>query len=323
MPEVSNLLLNPIFQPVWIMLIVMLVERFLNWPDKYHPLSFFRLLARNIDKKVRPGSADSVTQQKISGSLAAIVLLVPFLLVLALLINIAEYPQFFNAILLLAALQFSPFLKRYKKIRLALASNKKALARSILAPMVLRETDKLSPMGIAKAASESLLLRFGYQYVSVLFWYLLLGGLGAFTYRLLYEFSQIWNTKLAKYRNFGRPARTIVNFLSWFPIRFFVLALALAENLTGARQAAKKVSSVKQSSIRVLASHGGAMGFQMSGPAYYTGQKIRKKKVGGQREIRFDDMQRVTNSMTKANLILLCFLVLGVAVIYAALQGSR
>lgn len=321
MPETSILLVHPLVQPVWMMLLVMLVERVFNWPEKYHPLSFFRILAAGMDKKVRPSTNDSKLQQTISGSLAATVLLVPFLLILALLINLAEYPQFFDAILLLIALQFRPYLLRYKTVMRALQNDKKILARSTLSAMVLRDTDKLSPLGIAKAAIESLLLRAANQYVGTLFWYLVLGGLGAITYRLLYEFSQAWNTKLVKYRHFGQPVRTVFSLLSWLPKRLFIMCIAIAENISGAIAAARKSPKKADSNGKFLSVCGGALGIELSGPAFYAGEKIRMPRVGGKREIRFADMQRLINALRKVGAVLLVLTFFTLASGYALVSG--
>ncbi len=321
MHETSILLFHPLVQPVWIMLSVMLVERLINWPDKYHPLSFFRIVASGMDKKVRPDSNDSVLQQKISGSLAAIVLLVPFLVILAILINLAEYPQFFDALLLLCALQFRPYLTRYKKIMIALKSEKKVLARSILSTMVLRNTDKLSPLGIAKAAIEGLLLRAANQYVGTLFWYLIFGGLGAITYRILFEFAQAWNTKMPNYRHFGQPVRSVFNLLAWLPSRIFVICLATAENISGAIKAMRNRPRLAKSNGKFLSVCGGALGVQLSGPAYYAGQKVRAPRVGGPREVRFADMPRALNALMKTSAVMMVLMLFVMATSYALTQG--
>lgn len=322
MQETSILLFHPLVQPVWIMLIVMLVERMVNWPDKYHPLSFFRIIARGMDKKVRPDSKDSVLQQKISGSLAPLVLLAPFIAILGILIYLAEFPQFFDALLLLCALQFRPYLSRYKKIMLALEREKKMLARSILSSMVLRDTDKLSPLGIAKASIESLLSRAANQYVGTLFWYLILGGLGAITYRILFEFAQAWNTKLPSYRFFGQPVRSIFNLLAWIPNRIFVICLAIAENIGGAIRAMRNRPKLVHSNGKFLLVCGGALGIQLSGPAYYAGQKVRLPRVGGPREVRFADMPRTLTALSKTTAVVLVLVLFVMATSYALMSGA-
>ena len=323
MPTPEQLLTHPALQPFWLMLLVILVERVWAWPDKYHPLSAMRLLANNMARKVHPSTTRSISQQKISGSLAILVLLLPLLVILALLVNLAEYPVFFDCLLLLVALHFQPVVRNYQKIAWALKSEKKALARSLLNPMVLRETHNLSSMGIAKAAIESLLLRFNYQYCAVLFWFLLLGGVGAIGYRLILEFSQSWNSKLSRFKHFGRPAAWLCGVLNWIPARLVALSFALAENISGAWRAYQRIQKGCHSHSTLLALKGGALAIQLGGPAYYEGHKVRFAKVGGDREIRFADMQRTLSGVRKTQAILLVMVLLVCTLIYAATMDGR
>ena len=101
--------------------------------------------------------------------------------------------------MLLLALRFQDISKQTRRVSAALSKQQKMLARHALSQIVLRETQKMSPLGIVKANIESLLLRYSYQYCSVIFWYLLTGGVGALIYRLVYEVSLCWNNKLARF----------------------------------------------------------------------------------------------------------------------------
>lgn len=310
-------LLDPIFQPLWLMLIVVLLESLWAWPDKYHPLSLVKLLAMNIASKVHLNVNRSTNQQRISGSLAVAVLLIPVMLTLTVLISLAEFPLFFEALLLLVALQFQSDVKQYKKVYRALAREKKALARSLLSAIVLRETDKLSPMGTAKAAIESLLVRFHYQYCGVLFWYLILGGVGALGYRMVFEFSHCWNIKQPHFKHFGAPAASLMKILGWIPVSFTSGCFAIAENISGWFKGRQRLAKNSLPFSMLLASCGGALGIQLGGPAFYGGQKVRFQKVGGNREIRLADMPRGVAAIRKTQAILLVLCVLSTAMIYA------
>ena len=287
MGETGTLLTHHWLQPLWILFLVVMLERFLPWPDKIHPLTLVRLLATNMARKVHSDSTASVYQQKISGSLAVLVLVLPVMIIFATLITLAEFPQFFEALLLLIALQFQNVIKTYRALTRALKKEQKALARNLLSAMVLRQTDKLSPLGVAKAAIESLLLRFNYQFGTVIFWFLLAGGLGAFCYRLLFELSQCWNTKLERFQHFGQPAARLTALLAWFPSRVTAYCLALVENISGAFKARNFLQKGDNSHFKLLALKGGALSIELGGPVYYQDVKRRFKKVGGPRQVRF------------------------------------
>lgn len=302
---------DPVLQPIGVLIIVMLVETLWAWPEKFHPLSFARLLARRMADKVHPSIERSELQQKISGSLAILMLLLPLAIILLIFISMAQFPLFFDALLLLIALQYQTLVKRSYKVTNALSQQKKILARQTLAHMVLRETELLSPIGIAKATIESLLLRFGQQYFSVIFYYFIFGGVGALCYRLIYEFSHCWNIKIHRFRSFGYPAAKIMFIMQFIPVRLYGLIFILAQNIRGGLVASRSTSKNICSHVWLLAIQGGALGIELGGPAYYNSQKNRFSKCGGQRQVRFADIQRTINAvqLSKIVMLVICLLI--------------
>jgi adenosylcobinamide-phosphate synthase len=230
MNALTQAALHPAFQSFFIMLVVIVIERV--WPvsKKYHPLTVFRLLAHRMALKVNPDPKRSKQQKIISGALAMIVILVPLLLPIGLFIQLADIPQFFDGLLLLIALQFQDVLSQAKKVTLALNREKKALARHFLSDSCLRKTDNLSEVGLCKATIESTLLRFTYQYIGVLFWFLWAGGLAALSYRLIIELSQVWNTKRREHVHFGQPVSAVRLALAWLPSQLTMIMFMFAQN---------------------------------------------------------------------------------------------
>lgn len=316
------LLSQPALQTLWIVLVVVLAEKLWVWPDKYHPLSFFRLLASRLADKVHPGLHHTPYQQRLSGSLAPLVLLAPILICVGLFIGLAEYPQFFDALLLYLAIRFQPILQTMRHVQGALAANKKALARDFSRALLLRETHLLTSMGLSKAVIEAGLKRFLYQFCTPLFWFLLFGGIGALSYRLLYEFSQVWNPKQLRFQYFGAPLSGLCRLLQWLPARLGMLALVAAEQPLGAMRAKRRLSGGVSAPTRLLAYAGGALGVELGGPAIYDGRKRRWPKVGGMREARVQDIALTRHALLKAQAILLTLLMLGNA-LYLALGQLR
>ena len=152
------------------------------------------------------------------------------------------------------------------------------LARHALSQIVRRETEQMSPLGMVKANIESLLLRYSYQYCSEVFWYLLTGGVGALIYRLIYELSLCWNTKLAKFRYFDEPVRHFVNILQWLPSKLASLSVVIAVNINQGSAAIFKRVSYQCNHLFVLNLCGASLGIEIGGPAYYEQQKVRTKK---------------------------------------------
>lgn len=303
-------------QPIGLLAIVMLIETLWAWPEKFHPLSFARLLATRMADKVHPSTQRSELQQKISGSLAIFMLLLPLAIILVVFTSMAEFPLFFDALLLLVALQYQALIRRSQKVAKALSQQKKVLARQTLAPMVLRDTALLSPIGMAKANIESLLLRFGQQYCCVIFYFFLFGGVGALCYRLIYEFSHCWNIKLKRFTYFGYPAAKIMYIMQWLPARLGGIIFLLAQNITDGLKAWRSLGKNRGTHLWLLGVQGGALGIELSGPAYYEGQKKRFAKCGGQRQVRFADIQRTMSTINITKLVLVAIGLLTASAIY-------
>lgn len=300
----AELFFDPQLQTVWLLLIVAWIEKLWRWPARYHPLSFFRLLATRLAAKVNP-SGHSIGQQRLSGSLAPIVVLTPILVCIGLFIYLAEFPAFFDAFLLLMALSYQPVLDAMGKIQRALVGNKKSLARNIAQPLVLRDTAQLTTMGLSKAVIESGLLRFYHQYAAVLFWYLLLGGLGALTYRLLYEFSQVWNVRQAEFRYFGAPLAWVCRWLQFFPSRLSMLLLLMLQPPKKGSRASIQQGAQRTPRVTLLAYSGAALGIQLGGPAFYNGHKVRLPKCGGERQAEAADIQTARIAIVKIQWLLI------------------
>ena len=135
MQSVINTLSSEQFLPFWVLLFVVFIERYLPWPDKYHPISFIRALAMGMQVKVLSLERNSIGQQKISGALACIVLLLPFCTMLVVFKYLSEYPVFFEAVMLLVALRFQDIPKQTHRVTAALAKQQKMLARHALSKL--------------------------------------------------------------------------------------------------------------------------------------------------------------------------------------------
>ena len=313
MQGVIDTLLSEQLLPFWVVLLIVFVERYVPWPDKYHPISFIKALAMGMQAKVLSLERNSIRQQKISGALACIVLLLPFCSMLAVFKYLSEYPIFFEALMLLVALRFQEIPKQTRRVCAALLKQQKMLARHALSQIVIRETEKMSPLGMVKANIESLLLRYSYQYCSVIFWYLLTGGVGALIYRLVYELSLCWNNKLARFKYFGQPVRHVVNVLQWLPSKLASLSVVLAVNISQGSAALFQSVSYQCNHLFVLNVCGASLGIELGGPAFYEQQKVRTKKCGGNRQIILADNARALAAINRATWVWLTFYFMGCA----------
>ncbi|MCY7294496.1 cobalamin biosynthesis protein CobD/CbiB [Alteromonas sp. a30] len=299
------------------MVVVMLLEKVIPWSARSHPLTLLNSMAKTMALKVHKDKSNSPAQQKISGALAIVVLSVPVVFIVAIVLFFAEFTFFFDGLLLLIALRFQPVVEGSKKIQQALEKRKKALARYELSRWTLRETESLSEMGICKATIETLLLRFGYQYMSVIFWYLIGGGIAALIYRFIYEMSQTWNIKNPHYKHFGRPVSWVSFILNWVPVRLTGVLFIVAVNLSKAIQAVRRQNGVASGHTLLLTLFGGALDIQLGGPAYYNKCKIRLPKCGGNKAPDSGDISRARLGILQSLAVFLAMLALVSAGLYS------
>lgn len=309
---------SPVLQNLLLLLVVVITDSLWRWPQKYHPLTLFRLLADGMAKKVRPKTAENPSQHRISGALGAIVLIVPFTVLIGVLVSMAEYPLFFEAVILLSVMDFAQLRFHYNAVVKALSKEKKVLAREMVGYMVARDTDRLTDIGIAKAAMESLLLRFYYQFCGVVFWFLIGGPVAALLFRLLLLFNWQWHWRKPGFYWFALPVRTVSRLLSLVPAFTGAFLLCLSTNPVGGFKALLS-SPAKDSTSLLLALSGGSLGIRLGGPGIYAGNMIRYARVGGQREVRYSDMVYCRRAIIRTVLLLLSVLIVTMAFLHTLL----
>lgn len=242
-------------------------------------------------------------QHYISGALGPIVLITPFAVLVGLLVYLAEYPLFFEAVLMMAIIDFNHIRNQYQRVVNAVGKNKKVLSRETLDPIVYRDCVRLTDIGIAKAAIESLVLRFCYQYWGVLFWFIFAGPVTALIYRLLLTLNWEWHWRKPGYSRYSQPVHSLTRAMRAIPTFFAGIALILVTHPIHALKAIKQAKSKDQSSL-ILAIMGGGHDIKLGGPAFYHGQKYRYPRVGGSRDVRFSDMIYCKRAITRASLLL-------------------
>lgn len=290
-------------------LCVILLDRVWRIPPQAHPLTLYRLLLTNLAKKVCPDRSAPLPQHYISGTLGIFVLTIPFMIVLAFVLSLAEYIWFFDTLVLFTCLNFYSIRRQYKLVIQALTGSKKLLARERLTLLVARQTDALSDIGIAKAAIEGYLLRFTQVFIGTLFWFLLAGPLAALSYRLLLEFRWNWHRKKQRYKSFSLPAYWLSQAMVIIPYSLALPFIILSTSPIGAINGLRHAQQRDLTSL-LLAAFGGGMAIQLGGPAYYDGIKYRHQRVGGPRQVRLSDMTYVLRAINRQTWLITIILTL-------------
>ncbi|TRN23811.1 cobalamin biosynthesis family protein [Vibrio furnissii] len=250
-------------------------------PRGAHPVTLWHKFAEILADKVNTNT--SYAQSQLSGTLAWLLMILPALVVCIALKPLVWQPQLFELALLLLALDWRSQEQLANRMAAALAKEDKKLARSLLMPYVNRDTATLSPLGLGKAGAETIIMGFGRNVVCVLFWYALLGGIGALIYRLMVELARAWSPSRPRFQPFGLPVIRAVAVLEFIPLRLFsVLIIAghhAAQTLHRTLQQSR--SWPLPGPAWLLCAVGNKLELSLGGPAIYGEQKAVRVKIGG------------------------------------------
>ena len=293
---------EPLLRAAVIIIAAILIDSLWYWPVKFHPLAFFKFVAQRMEKRVNRATKSSPQQNKIAGSLAIIMLTLPLLICTYLFLGIVLETWFFEMLILLIAISFHPQWRNYKRVANAVRNERKALSKDVLSSFVLRDTQRLSPLGCAKAGMESITLRFYYQVCVVIFWFFVAGPTMALGVRLVYECQQAWPTSHKRTQFFGQPARVLFALFAYLPCVLTSAVLALFYRPLAALRAwfAGLVSQPRLQLLRVTAY---AINAELSGPVMIEGRKRRFPRYNTEHPTRVGHLQILQHYISAAKAI--------------------
>lgn len=294
--------------PAALLLATLVVSLLLPLPLPVHPTSFVAAFCRRLALKVHPDPSRAASQQRLSGILALILLLVLPLACWYGLYLMSAWPLLLDAIVILCCFSWPAYRKAAAKVSISLQRQQLSLARSQAQPLLLRDTKGLSEMGLAKALLESLSLHFQQQVTALLFWYLLAGTPGLLLCRLSQIASQQWSLRKPDNIYFGRTAVFCARI---FNIPAYLVGAGLFW-LQGQRQAKLPViredgqpfSNIKRLLLTQLSR---TLRVSLGGPVRYGAQTIRRCRLQQQYEPCVADVRRLL-TLLDYQLFILCAL---------------
>ena len=165
------------------------------------------------------------------------------------------------------------------------STDNKELARLTLAPLCLRQTDPLSPLGLYKTLAEVAILRLGADF-ALLLWYLIAGIYAALVFGVLRYAVQAWPYKRVEWRAFGWLPSLVYRTLAWLPFQLFALSLMIYPSTLGAIKAWPQGRLwAFAASGRLLAVVAGGVNVGLGGPRRYTDATDYYPKLGCQQYI--------------------------------------
>ncbi|TWX70822.1 cobalamin biosynthesis protein CbiB [Colwellia demingiae] len=269
--------LVPFTNHVLILMVVLIIKSLVSHFIAHEPLRFFQFYCLQLGNKVN-NSKNSTQHQIIAGLLALLVTLVPIVIILWLFADFIAVDYLWQGLLLYLALGSLNLGQVNIGIAQALVAKKNYLAKQTLKPLLLRETDQLSPVGLSKAAIEMHLLRSLQQIYVVSFLFITFGPLAALSYRLMLEMHYCWNTKLGQYKHFGFYSQLFTQLIQWLPSRLMALLILLSTVGQGSLLFWRLTRGhfFKLNNDFFIAVHAFSLTVRLGGVAMYQGEKLRK-----------------------------------------------
>ncbi|PKI17730.1 cobalamin biosynthesis protein CobD/CbiB [Colwellia sp. 12G3] len=269
--------LTPFTYHVLILMVVLLIKFLVSHFIAHEPLRFFQFYCLQLGNKVN-NSKHGTSHQTIAGLLAVLVTLVPIAIILWLFADFVAVDYIWQGLLLYFALGSLNLGQINKRVAQALVAKQNYLVKQTLKPLLLRETEQLSQVGLSKAAIEMQLLRSVQQIYVVSFIFVAFGPLATLSYRLLLEMHYCWNTKLAQYKHFGFYSQLFIQIIQWLPGRLMALLILLSTLGQGSLLFWRLTRGhfFKLNNDFVIAVHAFSLTVRLGGVAMYQEEKLRK-----------------------------------------------
>lgn len=260
-----------------LILAALALDRILGEPRRWHPLVGFGRLADWLERRfnIRGGSRQR-------GTLAWLLAVIPLTLLSSVLSNLPFVGVLCSLLLLYLAIGLRSLGQHAVPIADALNAADLTLARERVGYMVSRQTAELDEVGVAAAATESVLENGSDAVFATLFWFALLGGAGAVLYRLVNTLDAMWGYRNERFEHFGWAAAHVDDLLNYLPARLVALTYGLCGSTRAALSCWRRQAPLWDSPNAgpVMAAGAGALCVRLGGPAVYHGRLHERPVLG-------------------------------------------
>jgi cobalamin biosynthesis protein CobD/CbiB len=263
------------------------------------------------------------------GIIGGCLALLPFLLLTGVILGLLRWTGWLlpelalNVLVLYVTMGFRQFSHFYTDIQMALRLEDEDRASAILAEWQNAPVTRHDSSDIARQAIETALAA-SYRHVfAVLFWFAVLGPLGALLYRLAHLLAEHWRHDDGD--EFGKFSQQWLRILDWLPARLTAIIFAAMGNFMDA------VYGWRYQTTRwpdpglgiVLASGAGALGVRLGIPVAGADTLKENNELGAGEAADVDSMQDAIGLVWRAVVawLLLCLLLLFILWLLAKLAG--
>ncbi len=258
------------------MVAAVLLDRLLGEPRRWHPLVGFGWLANHIESHFNQPATPTIS--RLAGLLAWLLLLAPLACISYLL---ADY-MLINIMLLYFAIGARSLMQHAEQIYTPLSQHHIADARHAVSLIVSRDTSQLNETEIATAGVESILENGNDAVFGAIFWFILLGDIGALIFRLANTLDAMWGYRTSRFLYFGWAAARLDDLLNLIPARLTALTYAVCGHTASAISCWNTQAHTWYSPNAgpVMSAGAGALQVRLGGTASYHGQAKHRPVLG-------------------------------------------
>ncbi len=271
-------------------------------PKVLHPLFYWRKMAQLIAKRaIKKQFSDAQRTQ--AGLMSFTLLILPVIALLIAFQELVWQPAFYHLALLLLSLSWSENREKTKKLTQLLQNVQNQEAKAFLKNSLNRDTDRLSTLGLIKAGSESIIMGYAKNVVTVLFCFTIGGGIAAFTYRLISELTNIWAPIKQDIQSFGLPTYNIAQGIEYIPHRLLALLITAGRNVKSTIIQGNGWEN--KSNGWLLSSVAIHIDVALGGPVIYQGNKKARPQLGTNKTASIHDLTKIQTLITARIFVLL------------------
>ncbi len=288
----------------WQLLLALVLDALFAEPRKNHPLVVFGDYCNRLEARY---NGENV--QRAQGVRALLWAIVPILLIVAVL----QYWLFcggllqwlFGGVVLYLTIGWQSLGDHALQIARPLLERDLVRARENLAMVVSRDTEALSEGEVVSATIETVLENGNDAIFAAIFWFIVLGPVGAVLYRLVNTLDAMWGYRNERFVEFGWAAAKFDDLLNWIPARLCALSYAAAGNFARGYACWQQQGNGWKSPNAgpVMAAGAGALEITIGGNAVYEGAVEEKPSLGEGPAPQVRDIYRALGLINRALLI--------------------
>jgi adenosylcobinamide-phosphate synthase len=292
-----------------IIIAALIIDWLLGEAKRFHPLVGFGSLANTIESYFRSTDNSSNKRQILSGALAVLFLLSPFVFISYFLSLIPNVGFVFSILIVYLCIGHKSLHEHTQPIAAALNESNESQARYLTSQIVSRDPDTLA---ISKATVESILENGSDSVFAALFWFIIAGPAGIVFYRLSNTLDAMWGYRNQQYLYFGRFAARLDDVLNYIPARLTALSYSVLGSTKQAIRCWKTQAPLCDSPNAgpVMAAGAGALEISIGGPAQYHGQWHQRPILGIGRAAQVQDISRALLLIRKTVMLWLAVLLI-------------